>query len=38
MTKEKNNAAPAITRDQLIQLLNEDLAAEFLFAGRWRLI
>jgi bacterioferritin len=29
MTKEKNNAAPAITREQLIELLNEDLAGEY---------
>jgi bacterioferritin len=29
MNKEKNSAAPDITREQLIQLLNEDLAGEY---------
>jgi bacterioferritin len=29
MTKEKTSAAPDITREQLIQLLNEDLAGEY---------
>jgi bacterioferritin len=29
MTKEKNTAAPDITREQLIKLLNEDLAGEY---------
>src|ERR1700677_293643 len=29
MTKEKTTAAPDITREQMIQLLNEDLAGEY---------